>query len=593
MINISKHLRRSITRKALVFSMVLHLTFAITMFYFAVMNQPIPLFQDKMDAEITTIPKPSPSKLPKKQPIQQRKPTVYEPAENSIAKIQAIVPEMSFQPKTIENAPIVTVKPRLDHTNTTPDETIDVSTAVKELREVENGLSRTEAAQPTFGDTFGTKRTGDVGIPRKSPRSTLDVTGPSVGDDDVVETNFLEEPGNKPSLPYIPFSSVMKNLATEIAETSDGGPIDVVFVVDASGSMGDNIKAVAEHLTDMIDVYKSSDIDYQLGLTEFSAPQKNNRIKVLQLTNNLNQYKQDLHAIVPRGDENALDAIEQTVTELRFRATSKKHLIIVTDEPFTSLNGIKTEDSIALCREYGIYVNVLGNQNAEHKQLASQTNGKWHAIPVNQKQNNTRQRSYRPQTPKAIAQSLARAKWNNVNRIGKSLLNQAGNSPIDIVLFIDGSESMENKLSQLTQQLGQWIRDWDNSLIDYQIGVVRFRARGSVNIVNVYNPPQSFEQINKIIELPCQQDENLLQAVSEGLQRIKLRPDATTHIILITDEPIAKNTSAAATIQYLEELRMVVSVIGVYDDFQQEVTTKTGGIWVPMPNGHSTNNNFW
>lgn len=593
MVNISKHLRRSITRKALVFSMVLHLTLALTMFYFAVMNQPIPLFQDKMDAEITTIPKQSPTKLPKKHPIQQRKHTVYEPAENSIAKIQAIVPEMSFQPKTVENAPIVTVKPRLDHTNTTPDETIDVSTAVRELREVENGLSRKEAAQPTVGDTLGTKRTGDVGVPRKSLRSTLDVTGPIVGDEDVVETNFLDEPGNKPALPYIPFSSVMKNLATEIAETSDGGPIDVVFVVDASGSMGDNIKAVAEHLTDMIDVYKSSDIDYQLGLTEFSAPQKNNRIKVLQLTKNLNQYKQDLYAIVPRGDENALDAIEQTVRELRFRATSKKHLIIVTDEPFTSLNGIKTEDSIALCREYGIFVNVLGNQNTEHKQLASQTNGKWHAIPVNQKQNNTRQRSYRPQTPKAIAQSLGRAKWNNVHRIGKYILNQVGNTPIDIVLFIDGSESMENKLSQLTQQLDQWIRDWDNSLIDYQIGVVRFRARGSVNIVNVYNPPQSLEQINKIIELPCQQDENLLQAVTEGFKRIKLRPDATPHIILITDEPIAKNTSAAATIQYLEEMHVVVSVIGVYDDFQQEVTTKTGGIWVPMPNGHSTNNNFW
>ena len=416
-----------------------------------------------------------------------------------------------------------------------------------------------------------------------------------------METDFGEElgnkpylqPGNIPSLPSIPFSSVMKNLATEIAETSDGGPIDVVFVVDASGSMGDNINAVAEHLTDMIDVYKSSDIDYQLGLTEFSAPQKNNRIKVLQLTNNLNQYKQDLYAIVPRGDENALDAIEQTVTELRFRATSKKHLIIVTDEPFTSLNGIKTEDSIALCREYGIYVNVLGNQNEEHKQLASQTNGKWHAIPVNPRTIQKRQRSNRPLTPRAIAQSLGRAKWTQVQRIGKSLLNQAGNTPIDIVLFIDGSESMENKLSQLTQQLGQWIRDWDNSLIDYQIGVVRFRARGSVNIVNVYNPPQSFEQINKIIELPSQQDENLLQAVSEGLQRIKLRPDATTHIILITDEPIPKNASAAATIQYLEEMRVVVSVIGVYDDFQQEVTTKTGGIWVPMPNGHSTNNNFW
>lgn len=593
MINISKHIRKSITRKALVFSMVVHLTLAFTMFYFAVINQPIPLFQDQIDAEITTITKPSNIKLPKKPPIQQRKPMVYEPTKNSMVKIEAILPELSFQPKTVENAPIVTVKPRLDHTKTTPDETIDVSTAVRELREVENGLSKTEAAQPTVGETYGTKRTGEVGVPRKSPRSTLDVAGPIVGDDDVVESDFGDEPGNKPSLPYIPFSSVMKNLATDIAETSDGGPIDVVFVVDTSGSMGDNIRAVAEHLTDMIDVYKSSNIDYQLGLTEFSAPKKHNQIKVLQLTKNLNQYKQDLYAIVPKADENALDAIEQTVRELRFRATSKKHLIIVTDEPFTSLKGIKTEDSIALCREFGIYVNVLGIQDQEHKKLASQTNGKWHAIPANTKQKNTQQRIYRPRTPKAIVQSLGRAKWNNVQRIGKSILNKTGNTPIDIVLIIDGSESMENKLSKLTQELGQWIRDWDNSLIDYQIGVVRFRARGSVNIVNVYNPPQSFQQINKILELPCKQDENLLQAVAEGLQRIKLRPDATTHIILITDEPIPKNTHAAATIQYLEEQHVIVSVLGVYDDFQQEVTRKTGGVWVPMPNGHSTNNNFW
>ncbi|MCG9127371.1 VWA domain-containing protein [Candidatus Poribacteria bacterium] len=593
MINISKHLRRSITQKALVFSVVLHLTLAILVFYFAVINQPIPLFQDKIDAEITTIPKPPPTKLPKKHPIQQRKHAEYKPTSNTNVKIAAIVPEMSFQPMAIENAPIETVKPRLEKTNTTPDETIDVSTAVKELREVENGLSKTEAAQPTFGETFGTKRSGEIGTPRKSLRSTLEVPGTMVGEDDTVVSDFGDDTGNKPALPYIPFSSVMKNLATDIAETSDGGPIDVVFVVDASGSMGDNIIAVAEHLTDMIDVYKSSNIDYQLGLTEFSAPQKNNRIKILQLTNNLNQYKQDLYAIVPRGDENALDAVEQTISELRFRPTSKKHLIIVTDEPFTSLKGTKTEDTIALCREFGIYVNVLGNQNNDHKRIASETNGKWHAIPVNQNQNNRQQRIYRPQTPRAIAQSLGRANWNGVQKIGKALINKAGNTPIDIVLFIDGSESMENKISELSKHLGNWIRDWDNSLIDYQIGVVRFRARGAVNIVNVYNPSQSFEQIKKIIELPCQQDENLLEAISEGMQRIKLRDEANVQIILITDEPIRKNTSAAGIIQYLEETHVTVNVLGVYDDFQQEVARKTGGIWVPMPNGHSTNNNFW
>ena len=62
------------------------------------------------------------------------------------------------------------------------------------------------------------------------------------------------------------FSSIINNLADEIINASNGAPIDVVFVVDASGSMGDNINAVAEHLGQMIDAYKAAEIDYALGL---------------------------------------------------------------------------------------------------------------------------------------------------------------------------------------------------------------------------------------------------------------------------------------------------------------------------------------
>ena len=61
----------------------------------------------------------------------------------------------------------------------------------------------------------------------------------------------------------------METLAQEIVETSEGSPIDVVFVIDASGSMRDNIKSVVEHLKEMVDVYKASKIDYALGVTEF------------------------------------------------------------------------------------------------------------------------------------------------------------------------------------------------------------------------------------------------------------------------------------------------------------------------------------
>lgn len=179
------------------------------------------------------------------------------------------------------------------------------------------------------------------------------------------------------------FRSVIKELTEDIIDSSGGAPVDVVFVVDASGSMQDNINAVAEHLGGMVDAYKASEIDYQLGLTHFTVENRQNRIRVFQLTQDLSKYKAALYEIQLGGDEHELDAINETVMKLRFRNNATKHLILVTDEPFTSLHGFTVDDAINLCRKNKVYVNVLGIDNPKHKYLAAVTGGTWHPIPVN------------------------------------------------------------------------------------------------------------------------------------------------------------------------------------------------------------------
>ena len=180
------------------------------------------------------------------------------------------------------------------------------------------------------------------------------------------------------------FSSIFAELTDEIIASSGGRPIDVVFVVDASGSMLDNINAVAEHLGQMTDAYKASKIDYQLGLTHFSVDGKNgNHIRVFQLTQNLSKIQTALYDIEVGGDEHALDGINETVIQQRFRNTAIKHLILVTDEPLSSLHGFTVDDAINLCRKNKMYVNVLGINNPKHKYLAAVTGGKYHPIPIN------------------------------------------------------------------------------------------------------------------------------------------------------------------------------------------------------------------
>ena len=465
----------------------------------------------------------------------------------------------------------------------------EVSTATRTLQDVKGDLSKTEAASPAGDTTFGAKRPGPPRVQRAPEISTLKIVEEEEG---LSPAQLAEISEKRKTLPHVPFSRLMKTLAQEIVETGDGGPIDVVFVIDASGSMRDNIKSVVEHLSEMVNVYKASKIDYALGVTEFWANSNRNRISVFQLTKSFVDYKRTLQAIDVHQDENALDAVVQTVKELRFRPTSKRHFILVTDEPLTSRDGLEVEDTIAYCREFGIYVNVLGLPLNEHQRLASETGGKWHVIPE-EPQPQTAQRSKVPTHPRNRAVLLRQARWTDVTKIGDAALQLSANTPIDIVLFIDSSKSMSEKLPHFLKQLDLLVRDLDNALIDYQMGVVRFRSRASVNIVNVFNPPQTLKQVRKIVELPCQGDEMLLDAVAEGLRRLKLRPKAQPYFILITDEPAEGEYSALATIQMLQEKHVLVSVVGTYDDFQQQVAIQTGGVWVPIPKGHTTNNSYW
>lgn len=586
---------KSATRRALFISLSLHLFLLVTAFYVLMQNQPLSPVKGSIEAALIPVAKPLQPKVPLKKHAPAFREPMRDTAAVSIARVESIAPEVGFQPSLVSTRPVDTTQPRLSQVLVSPEITPDVSTASRALRNVARELPTTEATGVTGGSSYGTKRSGVLRVP-KSSSTMLNVTAQTAHEEVFASKDNLK---NQPVVNQTQFRQLMKGLAQEIVATSNGSPVDVVFLIDASGSMGDNIKAVAEHLMAMIDVYTAAKIDYALGLTQFWMHQdlERNIIKVFQLTKSLAEYKRTIRGITPQQDENALDAIVQTVKELRFRATSKRHFILVTDETFTSLKKQTVDDAIAYCREFGIAVNVLGLRDDEHQKLAAETSGKWHRIPQDAPKPRGIPKPHSPGAVRSKMQTLRNAQWANIGKIGGALTKhaaeQGGQTPLDVILFIDASKSMEDKLPHFLQQLELLVRDWDNALIDYQIGVVRFRTRASVNMVNVFNPPQTLGQVRKIAELPCQENEMLLDAVEEGLRRMQLRRNAQLHLILITDEPAEGKYSAAATIQLLQQMHARVSVVGTFDDFQQQVAAKTGGVWVPIPEGHTTNNLYW
>ncbi len=592
---------KSVTRKALFISLIFHFFYLITTFYIAVQKQPIALEQSNLAAELISTEHTVPSKpLLKKVSPHFRAPSresvkLVSPQSTSGESLPALAAPVLVTTEVPRPALGRSLQAEVEKEETPTSLDIaeqnwnEVSTATRNLRDLKGSLSKTEASSPAGNKTFGVKRPGP---PRA--QHTTEAVPIKIIEEEVhfSPAQLAEIYDRRKALPHVPFPKLMEQLALEIVETSDGGPIDVVFVIDASGSMRNNIKSVVEHLKEMVDVYKAAKIDYALGLTEFWANKNRNRINVFQLTRSFTEYKQILQAINVHQDEHALDAIVQTVKELRFRPTSERHFILVTDEALTSIDGLRVEDAIAYCREFGIYVNVLGLPLDEHQSLAAKTGGKWHAIPE-EPQPQIAQQANGLKTPHSKAASLRHAQWANVTKIGTDLLQKGSSTRVDIVLFVDSSKSMEEKLPHFLQQLDIIVRDWDNAFIDYQIGVVRFRSRASMNIVNVFNPPQTLDQIRKIVELPCQENEMLLDAVVEGLRRLKLRSNAQPYFILITDEPADGEYSPLAIIHMLQQKRVLVSVVGTYDNFQQQVASKTGGVWVPIPKGHTTKNLYW
>lgn len=589
---------KSVTRRALLISLIFHLFFLVTTFYVVVQNQPIASEKTGLDGELISVENTSRPRAPVKK-VSPRllaserellnphvSPGESPPSLASPVAVNTETPRPALGRSLEDEVKAEDPSPSLDLSK---KNWYQVSTATRTLQDVKGELSKTEAASPAGDTTFGEKRSGPPRTQRVPKISTLKIIEEEEG---LSPAQMAEISEKRKALPHVPFSTLMKTLAQEIVETSDGGPIDVVFVIDASGSMRDNIKSVVEHLSEMVNVYKASKIDYALGVTEFWANSNRNRIRVFQLTKSFIDYKRTLQSIEVHQDENALDAVVQTVKELRFRPTSKRHFILVTDEHFTSRDGLEVDDVIAYCREFGIYVNVLGLPLTEHERLAYETGGKWHAIPE-EPQPQVVQKPYTPGTTRNKVLSLRHAQWGDITKIGGNLLQYGSVMPVDIILFVDSSESMDGKLPHFLKQLDLLVRDLDNALIDYQMGVVRFRSRASVNIVNFFDPPQTLEQIRKIVELPCQEDEMLLDAVAESLRRIKFRPNAQPYFILVTDEPAEGEYSSLAIIQMLEQKDILVSVVGTYDDFQQKVANKTGGVWVPIPEGHTTNNSYW
>ena len=158
--------------------------------------------------------------------------------------------------------------------------------------------------------------------------------------------------------------------------------VDVVFVVDGSGSMKNDVDAVREHLNNMTDLFDSAGIDFTIGVVAFRSGTGYGLLgldfEVIPQTRSISQIKKVLAQLRFRGDEKGLDALIRAADEVVFRHGAEVHFIFVTDEYVSG--AYSSIDVMMKMKTAKIKVDVIGRDEPFQKFIAKSTGGLW--LPI-------------------------------------------------------------------------------------------------------------------------------------------------------------------------------------------------------------------
>ena len=396
----------------------------------------------------------------------------------------------------------------------------------------------------------------------------------------------------------------LKDIAQRTTQHAQNPSVDVVFVVDGSKRMTPHLIDLEKRIVDMLAVIEAKTLDYRFALVSFHSLQGEPRVALhpwtfdyLGITNALRDMQVESGNNIASGY--GLDAVVKGLNELEFRAEVTTQFVVVTNSRMrTSWTEAKAKNRISeqiinLSRRNNVQLNFIGLSEKVQAELTDETNGKWY--PIDSKQR--RMDGQKIQSGETIADKALLRVDGLFKRIAENLV-ASHPGKVDIVFIFDYSKSMETKTDAACEGLDMMVSVFKAAGLDYRFGMIRFWAAvgGGESTIVVTNPPLEPKQVQSLFRLPKDGDEHLLDAVIEGVP--KLRTDASRDLVLIivTDESTSKRTEKGYTvgqaISVCRGARAKVYVIGgvtsmrsssISDNFQRQVAQLTKGEHYIMP----------
>lgn len=396
----------------------------------------------------------------------------------------------------------------------------------------------------------------------------------------------------------------LKDIAQRTTQHAQNPKVDIVFVVDGSKRMAGHLFDLEKKIVDMLAVIEAKTIDYRFGLVSFHAVQGEPRVALhpwtfdyLSITKALQDMQVESGNNVQAGY--GLDAVVKGLNALEFRDEVTTQFIVVTNARMrTSWTDAKAKNRISeqiinLSRRNDVQLNFIGISERVQAELTDETNGKWY--PIDSKQR--RMDGQKIQSGETIADKAILRVDGIFKRIAENLV-ASHPGKVDIVFIFDYSLSMETKTEAACVGLDQMVSVFKSAGLAYRFGMIRFWATvgGGESTVVVTNPPLEPEQVKSLFRLPKMGDEHLLDAVIEGIPKLRTDPERQLVLVIVTDESTSKRTEKGYTVgQAISVCRGAfakVYVIGgvtsmrsssISDNFQRQVAQLTKGEHYIMP----------
>ena len=181
------------------------------------------------------------------------------------------------------------------------------------------------------------------------------------------------------------FVYMMKDIARTLADATHKEKVDVVFVLDETASMTDNIRGIRAYVDFLFEALAREGRDATFGLVTFT-----DETRSYGHTDDLGTFKNWLFDIGVDGGgdiaEAGLDALMTAVTTSQFRKNAQRFIVLASDGAFHDADydgksAYSLDQVIETLQNAQVRVDVIGIDYLPIRQIALATGGTWRAIP--------------------------------------------------------------------------------------------------------------------------------------------------------------------------------------------------------------------